>query len=181
MALREIVQDHIAGWFGVDRSQLHVFSGHNLLNNAALLAEAGLGYEVCAGGSFEIRGGENRCFAPLSPRPPWAKAVSAALAIFSSIKCYCLTKVIQRTSINEWSAHGIRNRLYRPFAAVKAERTISSGERANTSGQTEPFSPLYRTSISCVRPSIKLYHSCRFIKYDHSLFVLRPAVPLRGG
>ena len=55
---REIVQDHIAGWFGVDRSRLNVFAGHNLLNNAALLAEAGLGYVVCVGGSFEIRGGE---------------------------------------------------------------------------------------------------------------------------
>lgn len=64
---REIVQDHIAGWFGVDRSQLNVFAGHNLLNNAALLAEAGLGYVVCVGGSFEIRGGENLCFVPLSP------------------------------------------------------------------------------------------------------------------
>lgn len=48
---REIVQDHIAGWFGAGRSQLHVFSGHNLLNNAALPAEAGLGYAVFAGGS----------------------------------------------------------------------------------------------------------------------------------
>lgn len=64
---REIVQDHIAGWFGVDRNQLNVFAGHNLLNNAALLAEAGLGYVVCVGGSFEIRGGENLCFVPLSP------------------------------------------------------------------------------------------------------------------
>ena len=64
---REIVQDHIAGWFGVDRSQLNVFAGHNLINNAALLAEAGLGYVVCVGGSFEIRGGENLCFIPLSP------------------------------------------------------------------------------------------------------------------
>ena len=64
---REIVQDHIAGWFGVDRSRLNVFAGHNLINNAALLAEAGLGYVVCVGGSFEIRGGENLCFIPLSP------------------------------------------------------------------------------------------------------------------
>lgn len=64
---REIVQDHIAGWFGVDRSQLNVFARHNLLNNAALLAEAGLGYVVCVGGSFEIRGGELLRFVPLSP------------------------------------------------------------------------------------------------------------------
>lgn len=64
---REIVREHIAGWFGVEQSQLNVFAGHNLLNNAALLAEAGLCYVVCVGGSFEIRGGENLCFVPLTP------------------------------------------------------------------------------------------------------------------
>lgn len=64
---REIVQDSIASWFGVERSHLHVFAEHNLLNNAALLAEAGLGYVVCIGGSFAIRGGENLCFVPLTP------------------------------------------------------------------------------------------------------------------
>lgn len=68
MPRREIVQDHIAGWFGIDRNQLHVFAGHNLLNNAALLVEAGLGYGVCVGGSFDIGGGENLCFVPLSPK-----------------------------------------------------------------------------------------------------------------
>lgn len=64
---REIVQDNIAGWFGVERSQLNIFAGHNLLNNAALLVEANLGYAVCVGGSFEIRGGENLCFIPFAP------------------------------------------------------------------------------------------------------------------
>lgn len=64
---REIVQDNIAGWFGVDRSQLTIFSSHNLLNNAALLVEAGLGYAICVGGAFEIRGGENLCFVPFAP------------------------------------------------------------------------------------------------------------------
>ena len=64
---REIVQDNIAGWFEVERSQLNIFAGHNLINNAALLAEAGLGYPVCVGGSFEIRGGENLCFRPFTP------------------------------------------------------------------------------------------------------------------
>ena len=63
---REIVQDHIAGWFGLDRSQLNVFAGHNLLNNAALLVEAGLGYGVCVSGSLDIGGGRNLCFVPLA-------------------------------------------------------------------------------------------------------------------
>lgn len=67
MPRREIVQDHIAGWFGVERSELNIFASHNLINNAALLIEAGLGCVVCTGGCFEIRGGENLCFIPLSP------------------------------------------------------------------------------------------------------------------
>lgn len=67
MPRREIVQDHIAGWFGVERSQLNVFASHNLINNAALLVEAGLGCIVCTGGCFEIRGGEQLRFVPLSP------------------------------------------------------------------------------------------------------------------
>lgn len=64
---RDIVQDNIAGWFGVERSQLNIFAGHNLVTNATLLAKAGLGYPVCVGGSFEIRGGENLCFRPFTP------------------------------------------------------------------------------------------------------------------
>ena len=61
------MQDNIAGWFGVERSQLNIFAGHNLVTNATLLAKAGLGYPVCVGGSFEIRGGENLCFRPFTP------------------------------------------------------------------------------------------------------------------
>lgn len=64
---REIVQDNIASWFNVSRSQLNIFAGHNLVNNAALLVEAGLGCAICVGGAFEIGGGENLCFVPLDP------------------------------------------------------------------------------------------------------------------
>ena len=64
---REIVQDNIASWLGVDRNSLHVFAVHNLINNALLLAEAGLGYPVCVGGAFAIRGGDAFCFCPFTP------------------------------------------------------------------------------------------------------------------
>ncbi len=67
MPRREIVQDNIAGWFGVDRSQLNIFAGQTLINNSVLLVEAGLGYAVCVGGVFEIRGGENLHFVPFAP------------------------------------------------------------------------------------------------------------------
>ena len=64
---REIVQDNIAEWFGLKRSQLHIFAGNNLSNNAALLAEAGLGYPVCVKGSFALRGEGQLCFRPFTP------------------------------------------------------------------------------------------------------------------
>ncbi len=65
---REIVQDNIAGWFGVDRSQLNIVAGQTLINNSAPLVEAGLGYSVCVGGAFEIRRGENLRFVPFTPK-----------------------------------------------------------------------------------------------------------------
>ncbi len=63
----EIVQDNIAGWFGVERSQLNIFAGQTLINNSVLLVKAGLGYSVCVGGAFEIRGGEDLRFVPFAP------------------------------------------------------------------------------------------------------------------
>lgn len=64
---REIVQDQIAGWFGVERRQFNIFAGNNLVNNASLLAEAGLGCVVCVGGSFALRGEDDLCFRPFTP------------------------------------------------------------------------------------------------------------------
>lgn len=65
---REIVQDKIAGWFGVERKQLNIFAEHNLINNAALLVSAGLGCAVCVKGAFEIHGKEEElCFRPFLP------------------------------------------------------------------------------------------------------------------
>ena len=64
---REIVQDSITSWLGIERKELNIFSGHTLLNNAALLVEAGLCCAVCVGGALEIRGGDALCFRPFAP------------------------------------------------------------------------------------------------------------------
>lgn len=64
---REIVQEQIASWLGVEKSQLHIFAIHNLLTNATLLAQAGLGYPVCVQGAYAIRETENVCFVPIVP------------------------------------------------------------------------------------------------------------------
>ena len=67
MPRREIVQDSITSWLGIERKELNIFSGHTLLNNAALLVEAGLCCAVCVGGALEIRGGDTLCFRPFAP------------------------------------------------------------------------------------------------------------------
>lgn len=64
---REIVQEEIAGWFGVERGRLNIFATHNLLTNATLLAEVGLGYPVCVQGAYTIRKTEKVCFVPIVP------------------------------------------------------------------------------------------------------------------
>lgn len=64
---REIVQEEIASWFGVERSKLKVFAVHNLLTNAILLAQAGLGYPVCVQGSYTIRETDGVRFLPIIP------------------------------------------------------------------------------------------------------------------
>lgn len=65
---RAAVQNEIAGWFGPAYESLHIFATHNLLTNAALLAERGLGYVICAGGAFAIRESRDVCFVPFSPK-----------------------------------------------------------------------------------------------------------------
>lgn len=64
---REIVQEEIASWFGVERSRLNVFALHNLLTNAIPFVLAGLGYPVSVEGSYTIRPVEGTAFVPITP------------------------------------------------------------------------------------------------------------------
>lgn len=64
---REIVQEEIASWFGVERSKLNVFALHNLLTNTLLFVLAGLGYPICVEGSYTIRPVKGTAFVPITP------------------------------------------------------------------------------------------------------------------
>lgn len=64
---REIVQNEIASWLGVDNGRLRIFAWHNLLTNASLLVERRLGYVICVSGSYTIRESDSMCFVPFSP------------------------------------------------------------------------------------------------------------------
>jgi DNA-binding transcriptional LysR family regulator len=64
---REIVQNEIASWLGVENDRLHIFASHNLLTNALLLVERGLGYAISVSGAYKIREKDSICFIPFSP------------------------------------------------------------------------------------------------------------------
>lgn len=64
---RTIVQNEIAGWLGVDSSRLHIIGSHNLLTNAALLAERGLCACICVQGACTIRETDQTKFIPFEP------------------------------------------------------------------------------------------------------------------
>ena len=59
-------QDEMAGWLGRDSSELNIVATYNLLFNASLMVEEGLGYAL---GLDKIINTEGRelCFRPLSP------------------------------------------------------------------------------------------------------------------
>jgi DNA-binding transcriptional LysR family regulator len=64
---REIVQNEIASWLGVENDRIRIFASHNLLTNTLLLVERRLGYVICVSGAYSIRESNSICFIPFSP------------------------------------------------------------------------------------------------------------------
>ena len=57
----------LSSWFKSDYTKLNLVSSYNLLFNASLLAETGLGYVLCIDGILNTTGESNVCFRPLKP------------------------------------------------------------------------------------------------------------------
>ncbi len=57
----------ILQWIGRSFSELNITTSYNLLFNASLLVEEGLGYAICIDGIINTSGDSNLCFRPLSP------------------------------------------------------------------------------------------------------------------
>ena len=55
-------------WMHCGRSSLNIVASYNLLFNASLLVEEGLGYAVCFDRIINTSGNSRLCFRPLSPR-----------------------------------------------------------------------------------------------------------------
>lgn len=54
-------------WLGKDATQLNIVASYNLLYNASLMAEEGLGYVLCLDGIINVTD-TNLCFKPLKPK-----------------------------------------------------------------------------------------------------------------
>lgn len=64
---RMIVQNEIANWFGEDYERLNIIATYNLIYNAAILVEEGIGYAICFEKLINNLGDSNTCFIPFSP------------------------------------------------------------------------------------------------------------------
>ena len=57
----------IANWIKQDLSKLKVVASYNLVFNASLLVDEGLGYAICLDKLINVSGDSNLCFRPLEP------------------------------------------------------------------------------------------------------------------
>ncbi|MDR4947673.1 LysR family transcriptional regulator [Neobacillus cucumis] len=64
---RSTVQNEIQNWFGVNFEKLDIIATYNLILNAAILVEKGLGYAICLEKLVEFNDETNICFRPLYP------------------------------------------------------------------------------------------------------------------
>ena len=64
---RDKVKSELANWFGASYDKLNVFSSNNLINNAAMLVEQGLGYALSVQGAVSMYGSDKVCVKRLYP------------------------------------------------------------------------------------------------------------------
>ncbi len=62
-----MVKEFLAGWLGCQFEKLHVVASYNLIYNAAVFVEAGLGSAVCIDGMIPQEFAERVVFRPFSP------------------------------------------------------------------------------------------------------------------
>ncbi len=63
-----MVDNEISGWMGGDYKKLNIVSRYNLLFNASLLVEEGVGYAICLDGIIKTTADSPLCFRPLEPK-----------------------------------------------------------------------------------------------------------------
>ena len=63
-----MIQNELSGWLGRDFASLNIVATYNLIYNASLMVEAGLGCALCIDGLLNTTGDSPLCFRPFEPR-----------------------------------------------------------------------------------------------------------------
>lgn len=64
---QSLVETELSKWIGKDINELNVVATYNLVYNASLLVDEGMGYALCLDKLINTTGTTNLCFKPLSP------------------------------------------------------------------------------------------------------------------
>lgn len=68
LSRQEMVKNEISGWMGDLAKELNIIGTYNLLYNASLMVEEGLGYALCLDKIVNTTNESLLCFKPLSPK-----------------------------------------------------------------------------------------------------------------
>lgn len=63
-----MVNNEFSGWLGSDFEKLNIVATYNLIYNASLMVEEGVGYALCLDKLINTTGNSSLCFKPLSPK-----------------------------------------------------------------------------------------------------------------
>lgn len=65
---QSMVKNEMSGWMGERYEKLHIVTTYNLLYNASLMVEEGMGYALCLDKIIRTSGDGPLCFRPLEPK-----------------------------------------------------------------------------------------------------------------
>ena len=65
---QSLLKSDLSDWYGSDFEQLNIIIRYNLIYNAALMVEEGLGYAITLDGLINTTGDSTLCFKPLAPK-----------------------------------------------------------------------------------------------------------------
>ena len=65
---QHLVKNEFSGWFGEGYEKLNIITTYNLLYNASIMVEEGMGYALCLDKIVRTSGDSPLCFRPLEPK-----------------------------------------------------------------------------------------------------------------
>lgn len=84
----------LSSWLGQDMGKLQVVATYNLVFNASLLVEEGLGYAICFDKLINVSGESQLCFRPLTPKmEAEASIIWKRYQVFSKAAAYFLREL----------------------------------------------------------------------------------------